>query len=85
MTIALKMQPRGCSGRIHVYLDDPVEGEKIGTIEFGTGDHVAEGVMRMVTGRHAVYFVAEDAHSGWAKNSFTGRQLLDLEAFVFRK
>ena len=85
MTLSLKMQPRGCSGRIHVYLDDPVDGEKIGTIEFGTGDHVAEGVMRMVTGRHAVYFVAEDAHTGWAKNSFTGRQLLDLEAFVFRK
>ena len=85
MTLSLKMQPRGCSGRVHVYLDDPVDGEKIGTVEFGTGDHVAEGIMRMVTGRHAVYFVAEDAHSGWAKNSFVNRQLLDLEAFVFRK
>ena len=85
MTLSLKMQPRGCSGRVHVYLDDPVDGEKIGTVEFGTGDHVAEGIVRMVTGRHAVYFVAEDAHSGWAKNSFVNRQLLDLEAFVFRK
>lgn len=85
MTLSLKMQPRGCSGKVHVYLDDPTEGEKIGTVEFGTGDRVAEGVMRMVTGRHAVYLVAEDAHMGWAKDSFVNRQLLDLEAFVFRK
>lgn len=86
MELMLKIMPRGCSSRVHVRIDSE-DGEEIGVIGIGIGDRVAKGEMRLVTGRHALYLVAEDAHAGddWIKENFRHRQLFDLEAFVFTK
>jgi hypothetical protein len=85
MELDIKMIPRGCSGKIHIFIDSDTEGYEIGLAEFGIGDSVVTISTQLVTGRHAIYFVAEDGHTGWAKESFTGRQLFDLVSFVFRK
>jgi hypothetical protein len=85
MELVIKMIPRGCSGKIHIFIDSPTEGEEIGVAEFGTGDSVVTAVTHLVTGRHALYLKAEDGHTGWAKENFAGRQLFDLVSFVFRK
>jgi hypothetical protein len=85
MELVIKMIPRGCSGKIHIFIDSPTEGEEIGVAEFGTGDSVVTAVTHLVTGRHALYLKAEDGHTGWAKENFVGRQLFDLVSFVFRK
>lgn len=85
MELELKVIPRGCHGRIHVFIDDEVHGEEIGTVEFDRGSTVIHCVTKLVTGRHAVFLVVEDGYTGWAKESFAGRQLFDLAAFVFKK
>lgn len=85
MEMELKLIPRGCHGKIHIRIDDPEQGEEIGTAEFDKGSTIVSCVTSLVTGRHALYLVAEDGYVGWAKESFAGRQLFDLVAFVFRK
>lgn len=78
-----KLQPRGCHGRIRICIDG--ETEEIGAAEFFRDSTVARGKVKNVTGRHAIYLIAESGYSGWAKDSFRGRQLFDLLSFVFCK
>ncbi len=85
MEIELKVIPRGCSGNIHVFIDNYTDGEEICTINFNRSSTILHGTSKTVTGRHSVFFVAEAGYTGWAKDSFNGRQLFDLIAFVFRK
>lgn len=80
---AAKLQPRGCHGRIRICIDG--ETEEIGAAEFFRDSTVARGKVKNVTGRHAIYLIAESGYSGWAKDSFRGRQLFDLLSFVFCK
>jgi hypothetical protein len=84
MTLELKVIPRGCRSRVHVHIDSE-DGEKIGVIDVGYGDRIARGEVKLVTGRHSLFFVVEEGHTGWAKDAFLHRELFDLEAFVFRK
>lgn len=85
MEIELKVIPRGCSGNIHVFIDSYTDGEEICTINFDRSSTILHGTSKTVTGRHSVFLVAEAGYTGWAKESFNGRQLFDLIAFVFRK
>ena len=85
MELEMKIIPRGCKGKVTVLIDSYEDGEEIGTAEFDRGTTVIHCNTRLVTGRHALYFVVEDGHSGWTKDSFLNRQLFDLVAFVFRK
>lgn len=85
MELDIKIIPKGCHGKIHVFLDSDTQGEEIGTVEFACGSTGLRCVTKMVTGRHAVYLVAEGGYTGWAKDSFTQRQLFELVSFVFRK
>ena len=84
MTLELKVIPRGCRSRVHVHIDSE-DGEKIGVIDVGYGDRIARGEVKLVTGRHSLFFVVEEGHTGWSKDAFLHRELFDLEAFVFRK
>ncbi len=86
MCLELKVQPRGCSAKVHIRLDSE-DGEEIGMARVGAGDRVVKCPVKTVTGRHAVYLVVEDAHEGdqWIKDYFIRRPLFDLEAFVFTK
>lgn len=80
---AAKLQPRGCHGRIRICIDG--ETEEIGAAEFFRDSTVVRGKVKNVTGKHSVYLIAESGYSGWAKDSFQGRQLFDLISFVFCK
>ena len=85
MDLQIKVNPRGCSGKLHVWIDDPVEGKEIGTVDFDMGSSVVSGRVEMVTGRHAVYFVAEQRYTSWIKENWYNRPLVDIVSFVFRK
>lgn len=70
---------------MRVLLDDPENGEEIGSIQIGTGDGVYTAKTAKVIGRHALYFVAEQGVEGWTAQYFEGRRLFELEEFVFMK
>ncbi len=86
MLLELKVIPRGCSGKLIIRLDSE-DGEEIGSCVIGAGDRIVKCPVKAVTGRHAVFMIAESAHEGWdwTKDYFVNRQLFDLEAFVFTK
>ena len=85
VTIALKIKGGGAKCRVRVLLDDPENGEEIGSVQIGTGDGVYTAKTAKVTGRHALYFVAEHGVEGWTAQYFEGRKLFELEEFVFMK
>ncbi len=80
---AAKLLPRGCHGRIRICIDN--ETEEIGSVEFFHNSTEVKGKVKNVTGRHAVYLIAESGYTTWAKDGFQGRQLFDLVSFVFCK
>lgn len=81
MTAALKVRGGGVHCRVRILADD----EEIGVCEIGTGDGVYRAKTKPVTGRHAVYFVAEHVVPGWMGQFFEGRRLFELEEFAFLK
>ena len=86
MELALRVRGAGCRGCFRVRLDRP-DGPEIGTVEVGLGDGVFRGRVQAVTGRHALYLIAE-AHTpkeGWTRRFFEGRAICELEEFVFLK
>lgn len=85
MELQIKVKPRGCSGRVQIWIDDVCKGTKIGTLEFNYGSSLISGRVEKVTGRHAVYFVVEKRYQSWAKENWDGRPLVDVVSFVFRK
>lgn len=85
MTLALKTRGVGVRSRVRVMLDDDTDGRCIGTAEIGTGDGIARVHCEPVTGRHALYLVADHRVEGWMGQFFEGRELFHLEQFVFMK
>jgi len=84
MQLALKIRGMGVKCRVHVRLDAE-DGREIGVCEIGTGDGVCRAHVAPVTGRHALYLIAENRVEGWTAQFFEGRQLFELEAFAFLK
>ena len=90
MEFALKIHGAGCRGKLHVMIDAPSEdrgGQEIGMVEIGLGDGIYRARVKNVTGRHALYLVAElnQPHNEWMSNWFDGRSICDIEEFVFLK
>lgn len=85
-TMQLRLKVRGCGskGKLHVRLDDE-NGEELGTVDFGEDSGVIGAKVKAVTGRHALYFVAESGYEGWFAKEMQNRQLLMLDGFVFMK
>ena len=56
-------------------------------VEIGLGDGVYRGRVEKVTGRHALYFVADLGlpKGAWTSSFFDGRVICELEEFVFLK
>ena len=83
MELAVKITGMGCRGKFHVFADD----EEIGTVEFSLGDGIYRGRVKNITGRHALYFKADDTlpKGEWTSSFFTARPLCELEEFVFLK
>ncbi|SDA21618.1 Carbohydrate binding module (family 6) [Ruminococcus sp. YE71] len=86
MTAAFKVRGTGMNSRLHIRIDDRA-GEDIGVAEIGTSDGVYRTKVKNVTGRHAVYLVADDKldKEDWMTHFFEGRALFELEEFVFMK
>lgn len=84
MQVRMKIRGMGSRGRIRILIDAE-DGEEIGAVEFGEDSGVIGGRVMAVTGRHAVFFVAEDSYEGWFADEMKGRQLLGLQEFVFIK
>lgn len=64
---AAKLLPRGCHGRIRICIDN--ETEEIGSVEFFHNSTEVKGKVKNVTGRHAVYLIAESGYTTWARDS----------------
>ena len=84
MTLHIDVRGMGETGSILVMLDDPQTGIFLGSIPFSGGDTQLSLRTACVTGRHALYFVFEDQRrqDEWG---FSGRELLQVESFVFTK
>ena len=83
MTFMAKVHPRGCHGKLHICIDD--EQTEIGVAEFERDSTTLRTKVQNVTGRHAVYLIAQSEYNGWSACYFEHRQLFDLEAFQFCK
>jgi hypothetical protein len=85
MEFCVKVKGMGCKAKIRILIDDYKKGEEIGCLEIGADDGVASVVVKNITGKHGIYFIIEDDFGGSFKNMFQGRQLFELESFVFTK
>ncbi|MDD5937232.1 MAG: family 43 glycosylhydrolase [Clostridiales bacterium] len=86
MKFAAKIQSMGSYAKVKIMLDDDVNGEEIGYFEVtNDGNSIVRTRVKSVTGRHALYFVAEDCCSGEFAYMFKDRQLFELQEFVFMK
>jgi len=85
MEFSVLVNGMGCKSKIRILIDDYENGEEIGCIDVGPDNGVVSGVVKNVTGRHAVYFVIEDSFGGYFTDMFKGRHLFELESFVFSK
>lgn len=74
----------GCACKISVRIDSE-QGEEIGVLPVGTDGGALTVPVKCVTGRHAVYLVAETDYSGWTGDFFKSRNLFELKSFVFMK
>ena len=84
MQIRLKVRGAGSRGKVRVRIDSE-DGEELGTVDFAEDSGVIGGRVKAVTGRHAVYLVAESGYEGWFAGEMKGRQLFMLDSFVFMK
>lgn len=87
MELMFKIRGMGCKSRIRIMIDDYENGKEIGVCNVDMGDGIYTAYVDLVTGRHSLFFVVEDAYDGWdwAKSLFDGRILFELESFVFNK
>lgn len=87
--LALKVRGMGVHCNVDVYADgygtQENPGTKIGTLDIGLGDDDYRGRVKALTGRHAIYFVAQQNNQGWTRDYFAHRPLFELEEFVFLK
>ena len=84
MTLLMDVRGLGETGSIRIVLDDPKSLEELGRIPFSGGDTQLSLKLPCITGRHALYFIFEDSRrqDAWG---FKGRELLQVERFVFTK
>ncbi|WP_310604474.1 family 43 glycosylhydrolase [Anaerosporobacter sp.] len=85
MEFVAKIRGTGCRSRMRIVLDDYENGVEIGTCEIGMDNHIYKAVTKNVTGYHALFFLVEDTTEGWGGQMLKGRQLFELESFLFMK
>lgn len=92
LTLALKTIGSGTNCKVHVYIDDypgrddkDFHGTEIGVVDVGTADGVYKGKLKLVTGRHSVFFVPDHGVTGWIAPGFDGKPLFELKEFAFLK
>ena len=85
MQFAAKVRGFGAPCKIKIVLDDFENGKEIGECIIGLDDGVYKAKIENVTGRHAVYLIAESLANGWDCERFHNRPMMELESFVFMK
>ncbi|HEY8419063.1 MAG TPA: family 43 glycosylhydrolase [Clostridia bacterium] len=85
MEFQMKVAGSGCESQVRILLDDYNNGLEIGRCKIGLDDGIYKTIVKNVTGVHALYFVVEDEYKGHFADMFKGRNLFDLESFVFTK
>ncbi|MGN0691457.1 MAG: family 43 glycosylhydrolase [Oscillospiraceae bacterium] len=81
MEFAAEVRGMGADCHIHIFADD----EEIGVCDVGHDSGTVKAVVKVVTGRHAVYFKISTDYSGWTAEYFKDRALFELIRFVFMK
>lgn len=84
MILALQIKGTGSNSIVHVHIDAD-DGPEIGSGEIGLSDGVYKIRCEAVTGRHAMYLVAEVPVEGWTRAFFEEKTLFELQAFTFFK
>lgn len=85
MQIAFRIKGMGTKCTIRILIDSYLDGTEIGSCDIGTADGVYKAYLQNLTGRHAVYFIAEHNVTNWSKDYFDNKQLFELVDFVFLK
>ncbi|MCL1823630.1 MAG: family 43 glycosylhydrolase [Oscillospiraceae bacterium] len=85
MEFCAEIKGAGCDAGIRIVLDEPENGEEIGVCKTSKDDGVYSAVVKAITGRRAVYLIAEDYYGGGFKEMLDGRNLFELVSFVFIK
>ena len=90
LLLAMKLNGTGIRGCLHVWIDAPDEergGKCIGKLETDLHDGEYTARVESVTGRHALYFVAEryKPKDDWMDDFFKDRTICEIEEFVFMK
>lgn len=83
MEFCVNVTGTGCRSTIHV-LTDSENGEELGCCKIDRHSGEYRGVIKKITGRHAVYLRVEHDYGGWFVKEFEGRNLFDLLSFTFR-
>lgn len=84
LTLLAAFRGTGEIGLARVMLDDPENGRELGVMSITGGDITAELTIPSISGRHALYFVFDDERAK-DERAFQGRELCQLERFVFTK
>lgn len=86
MILLMKIRGMGTKCTLRVLIDGYGDtGTEVGRMEIGTGDGTYRAGVKPVTGRHALYFIAEHGVEGWTAQYFEGKPLMEIEEFVFVK
>ena len=85
MELSVNVNGLGCDSILHVLVDGE-DGEEIGSLRIGRDGGVITERVKLVTGRHSVFFkVTTEYPNDWSGESFRNRYLFELKSFVFMK
>ena len=85
MEVCFNVKGQGCRGLIRIVSDNYENGEELGVCEIGLDDGIYKACIKAITGRHAIYFIADDNYTDWTAEMFKGKRLFELKEFVFMK
>lgn len=85
MQAAFKVRGMGTKCRLRILADSYETGEELGVCEIGTGDGIYMCRIKNITGRHSIFFVADNKSDSWTAQYFVNKQLFELSEFVFIK
>lgn len=85
MVLYVKTIGMGCKAKIRVLIDNYENGKELGICEIGANSGTYQAVIESITGKHAIYFIAEHCYSGWFVQAFDDKQLFELVSFTFMK
>lgn len=85
MELSVNANGLGCDSILHVLIDGE-DGEEIGQLRIGRDGGIVTERVKIVTGRHSVFFkVTTEYPNDWSGESFRNRYLFELRSFVFMK